>query len=82
MTEIEIHKKIKELVDIKGRSGICVDAEMIAKELQMDADVVKDHLAIMEIDQYLAKPDNEEVYCNNEALVYMLNLLGYEVYLT
>ena len=55
MTEIEIHKKIKELVDIKGRSGICVDAEMIAKELQMDADVVKDHLAIMENRSVLSK---------------------------
>jgi len=79
---IEDHKNIKALIEEKGNVGICLSAEDIAEELNLSIDNVKTHLEIMCIDRFVAKPNNVDLYCNNSALVFMLRLLGYDVYLT
>lgn len=80
--DVEQHKKIKELIDEKGRVGICSSSLDISEELGMSKEEVQSHLEIMAIDQYIVKPNEVDLYCNNEALVFMLKLLGYDIYLT
>jgi len=48
---LERHKAIKKIVDKRGYDYLCTTVERIANELELDPEIVEEHLRVLELDE-------------------------------